>query len=384
MAYLNFDIWSLLLILGIGQGVFLSIALLFRQPSSVALKLLGVLLVILTANLLEFLLLSSNYYVYLPHLMHSTHPFLFLLGPLFYFFILSNLRQDFRLKDISWLHLAPFCLSLLYFIPWFSSPGEFKLKVLAWSMTGEARGISLKGFLYAFAHILQTLVYTIAALYVLKTYQRIPTLSASSKSDGLVFLLRFNKIFIGYWVLQLLGLLAITFLQYYVYYIDYVLALLNAFFVQLLSFNLLFRSDTLSAFLINKKYQSSTLQSNTYHRILDRIKGLMLRDEIFLDGNLTLHKFSQIISVNKNYVSQVINQEFGCGFNDYVNHFRIEKAKALLANSDYSHLNLLGIALEVGFNNKTSFNRAFKRNTGLTPSAYRKSIQNNPRECRHN
>ncbi len=373
MNFLEFDIWSFLLIIGLGQGIFLCLALYSKKPLPVSLKILGVLLIILTANLAEFLLLSSRYYVMVPHLSRVTPPFLFLIGPLFYLFIKTQLEGEFKFSVKMLFHLIPFILALVYLAPWLMQSAEFKVRVLERSLQGNVSGIGIKGFMYAFAHIVQTLSYTLYALIMLKRYQ----VKEALKNTGihqLKLLIQFNKVFIGYWINQLLGLIIITIFQYYVLYIDYVLALLNSLLIQFLSFRFLQHPTFLTSISSNQKYQGSSLSANTHQSLLEEVNNLLVNNEMYLDSELTLQKFSHKLNVNKNYISQVINQEFGYGFNEYINQFRIEHAKELFANPKYEDMKLFGIALESGFNNKTSFNRVFKKQTGKNPSEYRKSL----------
>nr|WP_290444209.1 AraC family transcriptional regulator [Pseudoalteromonas sp. XMcav2-N] len=95
----------------------------------------------------------------------------------------------------------------------------------------------------------------------------------------------------------------------------------------------------------------------------------MQDDKLYLDAELTLQKLSDASGVSTNYLSQVLNETLKVNFFDFVNHWRIEAAKArLLAGTE----SVLHIALEVGFNARSSFYKAFKKETGLTPSEYRR------------
>jgi len=241
-------------------------------------------------------------------------------------------------------------------------------------MKGENLGIGLTGFLYAFSHISITLTYSYYAFRQLRNYRIGNNLLSTRASKHLSFLIFFSRVFASYWIIQLTGLITATIVQYYVHYIDFVLVLVNALFVQVLSFNVFLFPEVLTESSVKNKYSRSSLSDSQYKSLLQKIMDLAHQGEVYIDSELTLQKFSETLSINKGYVSQVINQEFGCGFIDYINHHRIEKAKKLLVNPDYSDMKLLGIAIEVGFNNKTSFNRVFKRKTRQTPSEYRESI----------
>lgn len=118
-----------------------------------------------------------------------------------------------------------------------------------------------------------------------------------------------------------------------------------------------------------KKYQRSALNSEQASRIAEKINTAMQEQHLYLDPNLTLHKLAAHLSISPNYLSQTLNETLGVNFFDYVNQWRIEAAKPkIIANKD----TVLDIALEVGFNARSSFYKAFKQVTGQTPSEYRK------------
>jgi AraC-like DNA-binding protein len=106
---------------------------------------------------------------------------------------------------------------------------------------------------------------------------------------------------------------------------------------------------------------------------IQRIKNYMDEDEPFLDPSLTVKSLSEKISIPHRELSVLINQELGQHFFDFVNGYRIEKAKSILKDNTKTKLTVLEILYEVGFNSKSSFNTAFKKHTGQTPTAFRKS-----------
>ncbi|TMP38456.1 helix-turn-helix domain-containing protein [Pseudoalteromonas rubra] len=117
------------------------------------------------------------------------------------------------------------------------------------------------------------------------------------------------------------------------------------------------------------KYHKSALDKERSARIVKKVTSVMQDDKLYLDADLTLQKLSDASGVSANYLSQVLNETLKMNFFDFVNHWRIEVAKArLLAGKD----SVLHIALEVGFNARSSFYKAFKKETGLTPTEYRR------------
>jgi len=116
------------------------------------------------------------------------------------------------------------------------------------------------------------------------------------------------------------------------------------------------------------KYARSALTSDHAAKLADRLKTAMQEGTLYLDPNLSLQKLSQHVGALPNQVSQTLNQEIGASFFDYVARWRIEASKPLITAGDAS---VLTVALDVGFNSRSAFYKAFKRETGMTPKSYR-------------
>tara|TARA_R110002050_G_scaffold134002_3_gene256532 strand:+ start:830 stop:2008 length:1179 start_codon:yes stop_codon:yes gene_type:complete len=117
------------------------------------------------------------------------------------------------------------------------------------------------------------------------------------------------------------------------------------------------------------KYQRSALDTEQACRIADKINNIMSKDKLYLDSNLSLQKLANHLAISPNYISQTLNETLCTNFFDFINKWRIEAAKPkILANQE----TVLNVALEVGFNARSSFYKAFKQETGQTPSEFRK------------
>jgi AraC-like DNA-binding protein len=121
-----------------------------------------------------------------------------------------------------------------------------------------------------------------------------------------------------------------------------------------------------------KKYQKSALGPEQARRVAGRIKAAMREDRLYLDPNLSLQKLAAHIAVAPNIISQTLNETLGESFFAYVNRCRVEAAMPLIRTSDRT---VLHIALEVGFNSKSAFYKAFKAATGVTPAQYKEMPQ---------
>ncbi|UCH96680.1 MAG: helix-turn-helix domain-containing protein [Candidatus Aminicenantes bacterium] len=120
-----------------------------------------------------------------------------------------------------------------------------------------------------------------------------------------------------------------------------------------------------------KKYEKARLTFETAEKYLKRLLHFMESKKPYLNPDISLHKLSEDIMIPHHYLSQVINARLNQNFYDFINHYRIEEAKKILSDSK-NHLPILGVAFEVGFNSKSAFNRAFKKNVNMTPSDFKK------------
>jgi len=118
-----------------------------------------------------------------------------------------------------------------------------------------------------------------------------------------------------------------------------------------------------------RKYQRSALDKQQSSLIASKIEKAMLEDELYLDASLSMQKLAKHIFTSPNYISQTLNETLGMNFFDYVNKYRVDAAKRMLEQSNNT---VLDIAMSVGFNAKSSFYTAFKKETEQTPSQYRK------------
>lgn len=118
----------------------------------------------------------------------------------------------------------------------------------------------------------------------------------------------------------------------------------------------------------NQKYQRSAMTHEQLVNIAAKIEIAMREDQLYLEPNLSLADLSKHISVIPNYVSQTLNGQLQKTFFDYINYWRIQRAKKLLSSSSET---VLEINYSVGFNSRSSFYKCFKAETGMTPIQYR-------------
>jgi len=120
------------------------------------------------------------------------------------------------------------------------------------------------------------------------------------------------------------------------------------------------------------KYERSTLDDDRRERYAQRLADALERDRLFLDPALSLDRLAEKLRIPSNHVSQIVNQRFGCNFNEWVNAHRVEEAKRQLGDRRLKHLSVVAIGEAAGFRSKSAFNAAFRRLTSTTPSEFRR------------
>ncbi len=119
-----------------------------------------------------------------------------------------------------------------------------------------------------------------------------------------------------------------------------------------------------------EKPQLSDKTEEHYQRLLQLIQ----KEKIYQDAQLSMDTLAEKTALSNGYLSKIINQKEGKNFYDFINSYRVAEVKANLTNPDYAHYSILGIGLEAGFKSKSTFNSVFKKMTGMTPSAFKKSL----------
>jgi AraC-like DNA-binding protein len=119
------------------------------------------------------------------------------------------------------------------------------------------------------------------------------------------------------------------------------------------------------------KYARSGISSSDSARLLEGLRGLMESEKPHLDPEIGLSALAAEAGMQPGELSRVINEAAGMNFYDFVNAYRVEEAKRLLADQCHGERSVLDIAYSAGFKSKSTFNECFRKFTGLTPKAYR-------------
>lgn len=124
---------------------------------------------------------------------------------------------------------------------------------------------------------------------------------------------------------------------------------------------------------VTTPYKNSSLKDKVAKEHIERLMSFMVDEKPYLDSNLTIEDLAKSLDISRHHLTEVINKHMKKNFYEFVNSFRLEDVKRLLVDPSKSHITIVGIAFEAGFSSKTTFNTLFRKETGLTPSAYRKN-----------
>ena len=106
--------------------------------------------------------------------------------------------------------------------------------------------------------------------------------------------------------------------------------------------------------------------------VIEKIRRTMEDQQLYLTQNLNIEEFSKHVGIHYREVSSIINKHFETNFFEFVNEYRVNKAKQMLLDKNNADMTILDILLESGFNSKSSFHRFFKRYTGMSAADFRK------------
>jgi len=108
----------------------------------------------------------------------------------------------------------------------------------------------------------------------------------------------------------------------------------------------------------------------------EEIKKMMILKKPYLDPDFSIAKLAVLMERSPGKISEALKVSFTGNFLSYLHMYRVSEAKMMMQNAEFEKYSLVAIGLESGFNSKATFNRVFKNQTGMTPSAFRSSVKN--------
>lgn len=358
-----------ILLIGICQGVFLSLTLkrisnTNRSANGVLSLLLLISTLMLVGRYLFFRFLTIEVFMY--SLLGDALVFLF--GPLIYTYVRRMLYQSQQPYHLPKWHYAPFVIFLLvcgyYFMAYnpetyYQAYRDGELTIMFNTMMLIMIGINM--------------AYLWASYKLLRRFRKQEKQTFAFDQDPVRYLSLF------------LGSLSLTVLAWAASYINYKLldryfdwitydtiwVAIPVFIYVVGYFSLkqpeLFRIKELPA---EDKVQKDRLQQQEALALQQRLDSLMLNEKIFLKNNLTLAEVAEHLQTSPNNLSWLLNQVYKTTFYDFINQHRVQEFVRKVENKEHLKHTILALSMDVGFNSKSTFNKAFKQNMKDTPSNF--------------
>jgi AraC-like DNA-binding protein len=374
---------SAVIFIGISQSIFAAVLMFIKRPLNVADKILGFWLIAIA------LLFIENAFKIRENLSHevSLWPIsinLLLTYPQFLFLYAKYITKQyakFKRKDL--VHFLPTLIGIIIvaiqYDPSISNLTELAFHYKKLEFTRSFLGISM---------IVCIWLYTLASTRLIYYYkkQRSNAYSFDSHTISLTWLfvvvisifIYFHVMIIStryderFFILEHLELFRSGTLLIFVY----IVSLWGLKQRQLISIS---RPVSLNKAITFKesdpdRYQKSGLKDDQAEVYLQKLIEYMDKAEAWKDNELSVAKLSEETGIPKHYITQVLNENLKKNFYTFVNEYRTEYAKKLIASEQYEAWSFVAIAYESGFNSKTAFNSFFKKYTDMTPTEYRNQI----------
>ncbi|MEL6588585.1 MAG: AraC family transcriptional regulator [Bacteroidota bacterium] len=393
----DFSLYSALLLIGFVQGTIYSILLFIRYTKEQKLSdlFLGALILVCCFRMSQYMLGFAGWYdthdAFTSFMFYFPFHNLLLIGPFIYFYFLSVTNQQFRFKKKHWLHLIPGMIYLLIFLVNFTADvvASHWIAGTVFPYFNNTKGFFREAwenhlsFWYNNIGILHIVPYLVLTLKTYQKYRRY-LVENFANTEGISFRWLAN---ILYTILISMGLILaislysnlvqdLSYTQYWSTHfllavLVYVLSIAGYRQSEQLPRQLAFEPDELPEVVENEERVEVIPDLLRWKH---RINQLLNEEALYLQAQLTLSDMAKLLETNTSVLSKVINHGFGMNFNDLINQRRVEAVKSKMQDPAFSHLTLVGIALECGFNSKATFNRAFRKFTDASPREYMQQL----------
>lgn len=377
-GHTNLNFVDFVILLGVVQGIMLTITSLFRKGRKEKFK--AAMFFFLTGIIAEIFLNRTGYMYFVIPLVDFSEPFQFAIAPLIYLLVLS-IDPDVVLKKWE-LHFIPFIAYTLFFIPFYLAPYEYKFEnyyyvhhMVEWKTTGHYEMLHTLGDIRRFQMFIWNFQMII---YLVLSFQKLSHFYENPKS-------RLWRIEIKWWfafsvIISVLTVVTLVVKMTYVRdFGDHIIASFLTAIIYCSTFTELLRPTALHQVineieeLPEEHPQSATsgIKEEKKLEIQQKLLAIMDGKKLYTDSLISVGKLSKLIGEPAYIISQVINEKMEASFYDWIAQYRVEEAKRLLTNPKTGQYTVEQIAEEVGYNSKSAFNKAFKKFSGQTPSEFR-------------
>jgi len=355
---------------GIGITVFIEFLLIGKKNKSAPDQILTLWMFLVLVHLfLSYIHITEDVYSF-PFLLGIEHPLPLLHGVLLYLYVSSLTKQLPEKRKVLILHFVPACVMYMYLATFFILPADQKILVYRNRGAGYELFSTLKWYAIALSGILYV---TWSALLLKRHRNNIRDQFSDLEKVNLQWLRILTFGMGGIWILV-------------IFFRSEVLTLVGmVIFVFLIGFFGVRQADIFTRNQLpvdaeeqKKKYIKSGLTEEVSSKLHQTLIHLMTEEVLYTKSDLSINDLSSKLGVHPNYLSQIINQKEKKNFYDFVNTYRLEEFKRLVAIPKNQQFTLLSLAYDCGFSSKSSFNRYFKKATGQTPSEYFTDLTGNP------
>ena len=365
----SLDLTAILTLLGGAQGVLLALALLgLKQGNRTATRLLAAFIIICSISIGGSVLHSTRFILLYPHLNQIATPFHFLFAPTMFLYVRVTTSGEPRLQKKDLLHFIPFVLCAAYYLPLYLQSREHKLDYIT---------TALQNYPPAEWRI-RSLVLLVQSLpYLVLTGSMILAQSRRAK-DSFSPTGRLHLLWLRIFMFMILTTSAAGLFRLLFSFRAETMLLVPLCFsimVYVAGYIALKHPEALSGVdesTQSKKYGKSNLTPERAEVYLKKLLHVMKTERPYVDGELTLQKLADRLSIPVNHLSQIINERLSQNFFDFINSYRVKEAQELLVDAAKKHYTVIAIAEEVGFSSKSAFNAVFKKHVNMTPSEFRK------------
>ncbi len=375
----SFNLVSVVMILGAAQGFFLAIFLFMRKREEGALiKFLSMFLLVAALLFLMAAFHQARQTKLLIIFGPIIYPLILSLGPLLYLYIKSALQKDFKFKILDIFYFFPTFFAFAFFARIYFFPYEQQVKFIE---SFYSHNVTLAETLFRYFDIAYRAVFVILSIKLLSDYrERLKEEYSALENIDYGWL----KQLLIYYLITVFVLLAITVMNLDNDY-RIILASYLALIMYFIGYRIMTDTSRQNPKIENltlhgkgkpkekSKYEKSGLNGEKVSVLKEKLLYEIEKNKIYVDPDLTLKKLAEILGATQNQVSQLINEQFGRNFYEFINGYRVELAKKLLVSEEYKNESVLSIAFDVGFQSKSTFNAVFKKITKTTPSQYRKN-----------
>ncbi len=366
-------IWAILFAVSIAQGLFLISLVASRSSKNrVASNLIISIVLVMIFTNLGYLVIRTDLVYYVPQVWGIQFGMTFLLGPLFYFYSQSVIDQHFQWRKKYWLHFIPYGIQLFINLPFLLRDRSLWVAFIHTFLAGDSsmRGVEKITFgaqdLQLFFYLALTVRWIRSAKHNYGDFPYIISIPSRIK-----------------WITTLahcLFLFSTMLFSLYIFVLvrgrynpitNYIYTLVSSGIIYFIAYKLVLNPDLINPDF-RKKYRAyMPFTGEDGEKYLQKLKSLMDETRIFTDPGLKLSSLAKKIGLPSHQVSKLINEKFGKSFNEYINEYRVKEFISRVSQVQNQSYTLYGIALDVGFNSKSSFHSAFKKYTGKVPSDYK-------------